>query len=55
MRGDDLFKLQKIRGHKSIHMTQRYAHLAPDAFASDYDGLGGAVAIGDAAEVALAQ
>lgn len=40
MRGGDLFKLQKILGHKSIQMTQRYAHLAPDAFAGDYGRLG---------------
>lgn len=40
MRGGDLFKLQKILGHKSIQMTQRYSHLAPDAFAGDYGRLG---------------
>ena len=40
MRGGDLFKLQKILGHKSVQMTVRYAHLAPDAFAADYDRLG---------------
>lgn len=37
MRGGDLFKLQKILGHKSVEMTLRYAHLAPTAFAEDYD------------------
>ena len=36
MKGGDLFKLQKILGHKSVEMTQRYAHLAPDAYASDH-------------------
>lgn len=36
----DLFRLQKILGHKSVTMTMRYAHLAPDAFASDYGRLG---------------
>ncbi len=41
MRGGDLFKLQLILGHKSIQMTMRYAHLAPDAFAEDYSRFGG--------------
>ncbi len=44
MRRGDIFRLQKILGHKSIEMTMRYAHLAPDAFAQDldrFDGLGG--------------
>ncbi len=36
MKGGDVFKLQKILGHQSIQMTMRYAHLAPEAFASDY-------------------
>jgi integrase len=35
-RGGDLFKLQKVLGHKSVTMTQRYAHLQPSAFAADY-------------------
>lgn len=39
MSGGDLFKLQRILGHKSIEMTQRYSHLAPDAFASEYGRL----------------
>lgn len=35
----DVFKLQKILGHKNIKTTMRYAHLAPDAFADDLDRL----------------
>ena len=35
MDGGDLYKLQKILGHKSPQMTMRYAHLAPNAFAGD--------------------
>jgi len=42
MKGGDLFRLQKILGHASPVMTQRYAHLAPTAFAGDHDRLGGA-------------
>ena len=38
--GGDIFRLQKILGHKSITMTMRYAHLAPDAYSSDYGRLG---------------
>ena len=30
--GEDLFKLSKVLGHKSITTTERYAHLAPEAF-----------------------
>jgi integrase len=40
MNGGDIFRLQKILGHKSIQMTQRYAHLAPDAFSGDYGRFG---------------
>lgn len=40
MRGGDLFKLQKILGHKTVQMTLRYAHMAPSAFAAEYGRLG---------------
>jgi integrase len=40
MNGGDIFKLQKILGHKSMAMTQRYAHLAPHAFTGDYGRMG---------------
>lgn len=40
MRSGEIFKLQKILGHRSIAMTMRYAHLAPTAFADDYSRLG---------------
>lgn len=36
MNGGDIFKLQKILGHKSIAMTMRYAHLAPQAYREDW-------------------
>ncbi len=41
MKRGDIFKLQKILGHKSIEMTMRYAHLDPDAFEADRDRFGG--------------
>jgi integrase len=40
MKGGDLFKLQKILGHKSVQMTMRYAHLQPTAFRDDYGRFG---------------
>ena len=43
MAGGDLFKLQKILGHKTTELTLRYAHLSPAAFMGDlgrFDGLG---------------
>jgi integrase len=43
MKGGDIFKLQKILGHKSITMTLRYAHLAPNAFSEDYARFGKSV------------
>lgn len=50
MAGGDLFKLQKILGHKTTELTLRYAHLSPAAFMGDlgrFDGLG----LGGGAEV----
>ena len=35
MAGGDLFKLQKVLGHKSTELTLRYAHLSPAAFMGD--------------------
>ena len=40
LHGGDIFRLQKILGHKSIDLTMRYAHLAPEAFAEDFGRLG---------------
>ena len=40
MSGGNMFKLQRILGHKSA-VTTRYSHLAPDAFAENYRGLAG--------------
>lgn len=50
--GGDIFKLQKILGHQSTQMTMRYAHLAPNAFAADYNRLPG-IHMEDAAVVPL--
>lgn len=40
MKRGDVFTLRKILGHKDISMTMRYAHHAPEAFASDHGRLG---------------
>jgi integrase len=37
--GGDLYRLQRVLGHKSSIMTQRYAHLSPDVFVQDYGRL----------------
>ncbi|MGK5087850.1 site-specific integrase [Bdellovibrionota bacterium FG-2] len=49
--GGDIFKLSKILGHKSVQMTMRYAHLAPDAYSSDYGRLGTCAPSGELAPV----
>ena len=43
MAGGGLYKLRSILGHKSITLTERYAHLQPSAFREDYGRLGSAV------------
>jgi hypothetical protein len=35
MRGGQLQALQEILGHRTLAMTQRYAHLAPDHLRSE--------------------
>ena len=40
MMGDgNIFKLQRILGHKSLKVTQRYSHLAPNAYVNDFKRL----------------
>ena len=51
--GGDLFRLQKILGHKTVQMTMRYAHLAPDAFTGDYGRLGAAAPVEEGRVVQL--
>lgn len=52
-KGGDLFKLQKILGHKTVQMTMRYAHLVPSAFEADWGRLSGVVQRGDVVQLQL--
>ncbi len=40
MNGGDIYRLQSLLGHSSVKVTERYAHLSPDAFAGDRNRLG---------------
>ncbi len=35
LKGGDIYRLQKILGHSSVMVTERYAHLSPAAFDAD--------------------
>ncbi len=41
MKGVDLYTVQKLMGHASVQMTERYAHLAPDHLRAAVDVLDG--------------
>ncbi len=37
LKGGDIYRLQRILGHQSITMTERYSHLSPTAFTQDFN------------------
>jgi integrase len=53
MNGGDIYRLQKILGHASIAMTERYAHLAPDLYAEDWGLMGSGAEVVPASSIAL--
>jgi integrase len=55
MRGGDLYKLQRVLGHKSAQMTLRYAHLLPSAFKDDFARFGGEPTVEDASVVEIGE
>lgn len=55
MTGGDLFKLQRVLGHKTAQMTQRYAHLAPEAFAGEHARLDSLSPSGTTSVVSIAR
>ncbi len=55
LRGGDLFRLQKILGHADATMTQRYAHLSPAAYESDWARFGGPMEDAECEVIELAQ
>ena len=48
MDGGDIFKLSRVLGHHDVKVTLRYAHLAPEAFESDYGRIAFRMPIGKA-------
>lgn len=51
MQGVDLYRVQALLGHKDAKTTQRYAHLAPDAFDRVTAAWGSLGAVGTAGEL----
>jgi integrase len=50
--GADLYTVQKLLGHKTNVMTQRYAHLSENRLRAATTALGAALAGGDAGQQA---
>ena len=51
MQGIDLFTVKELLGHQTIAMTERYAHLAPDAMRGAVSAIEETVMPGKAREV----